>query len=269
MSIFPRFIKKVRASGKQYFTIDEAQQEMLLSRNAVRIGLARLKKQGDLISPAKGLYVIVPPEQQHMGCIPAPELIPILMSYWDRPYYVGLLTAALYHGATHQKPGAFQIIVNRQMKRYLQFGRISIECIYKKQMNHLPVQNRIVGSGYLFIASPELTVFDLFFYLTRSGGLNHVATVLSELIEVIDREKLVALAKIVSEKMWLQRFGYVLEHIVTDHEEKKIKIIRTLNAYMSDQTFSFVPLAPELPVIGASRCYRWKIIENTTVESDE
>lgn len=43
----------------------------------------KLKKKGDIISPAKHLYVIVPPEQQSIGCIPAAELVPLLMKHWS------------------------------------------------------------------------------------------------------------------------------------------------------------------------------------------
>lgn len=45
------------------------------------------------MSPASGLYVIVPPEHQAYGCIPAEELIPILMEHLQADYYVALLSA--------------------------------------------------------------------------------------------------------------------------------------------------------------------------------
>lgn len=109
MTTFSHYVKQVRSSGKQYFAIVDVLCDLALSRKGLLSAIGRLKKQGDLISPAKGLYIIIPPEQQRIGCIPAEELLPILMSYLKIPYYVSLLTAALYHGATHQKPGMFQI----------------------------------------------------------------------------------------------------------------------------------------------------------------
>jgi predicted transcriptional regulator of viral defense system len=268
MSTFSHYVKQVRASGRQYFTVDDAVQDLSLSRRAVLLAVARLKRHGDLISPAKGLYVIVPPEYQRMGCIPAEELIPILMAYLKLPYYVSLLSAALYHGATHQKPRYFQIVTNKQMHRKLEFGQMHIQCLYKKNMDNLPIQNRTVNSGYLQIASPELTTLDLFLYSDKSGGINHIATVLSELIEVIDPNKLIALAERTHEKVWGQRLGYILEHIEADDEKKKDKLLSLLHNHVSHRNPVFMPLAPELPILGMPRCQKWQIIENTTVESD-
>lgn len=262
------YVKQIRASGRQYFTITGAVQDLGLSKNAVLLAIARLKKHGDIISPANGLYIIVPPEYQRIGCIPAEELLPILMPYLKMPYYVGLLTAALYHGATHQKPGVFQIVTNKRLRRNLEFGRVHIQCLYKKHMDNLTTQNRTVNSGYLPVASPELTVLDLFLYPDKSGGLNHIATVLSELIEAIDLGKLMTLIKHTREKVWVQRLGYILEHIAATDEKKKDKLILRLHNHVSHQNPVFMPLAPELPILGASRYHKWKIIENTTVESD-
>jgi hypothetical protein len=47
-------------------------------------------QSGDLVSPAKAFYVIVPPEYQAYGCIPAEKLIPILMDHLNIDYYVAL-----------------------------------------------------------------------------------------------------------------------------------------------------------------------------------
>ena len=48
-------------------------------------------------------------------------------------------------------------------------------------------------------------------YLNRSACLNHVATVLSELIEAIDEDKLIALVSKSAETYNMQRLGYILE----------------------------------------------------------
>ena len=169
---FSDYLKYVRAGGRQYFTLDQAVSDLQVSREAVLMALYRIKKQGEIISPAKGLYVIVPPEHQRVGCIPAADLVPLLMQYWGANYYAGLLTAALYHGASHQKPQVFQIVSNKRIKKPLVFGQIWIDCIYKRDMENLPTQDVIVHSGYLKISSPELTAMDLLLYPRRSGGLN-------------------------------------------------------------------------------------------------
>ena len=262
------YLKYVRAGGKQYFMLDQAVNDLKVSRKAVLMALYRIKKQGEIISPAKGLYVIVPPEHQRVGCIPAADLVPILMRYWGANYYAGLLTAALYHGASHQKPQVFQIVSNKRIKKQLVFGQICIDFIYKHDMEDLPIQDVIVHSVYLKISSPALTAVDLLLYPRRSGGLNHIATVLSELIESIDPDKLIAIARTIAEKAWMQRLGYIVEKIDPMDEISQQKIIHKLQEYLAGQKLTYVPLASELGTKNAARCPKWKIIENTTIEGD-
>ena len=80
-------------------------------------------------------------------------------------------------------------------------------------MLELPTQDFIVSTGYLKVATPELVALDVLEYPNHAGGLNHIATVFSELIEVLDPIKLINLAKDTSTRHQLQRIGYILDHI--------------------------------------------------------
>lgn len=68
--------------------------------------------------------------------------------------------------------------------------------------------------------------------------------------------------------IYLQRLGCILEKIDTMDEEAKQKIISVLNGFLSLKKLIYTPIAPELPSKGYSRSKKWKIIENTTIESD-
>ncbi len=270
--MFSNYVKKLRSLGKWSFTIEEAMKDLNASANQIQTAVYRMKKSGDLISPSKGFYVIVPPESKPLGSIPAEELVPILMSHLGITYYVGLLTAAMYYGATHQKPNSFQIVSNKRIKHSLKFGKVNIIAVYKKSLANLPVQDIIVATGYLKISSPELTIMDLFLYPNRSGGINHIATVLEEMIETVDSKKLLLLAdlsnKYAYKYAWLQRLGYILEKIDPIDSEIKHKIIDELEAYLSSKKLKFIALASELPTAGYQRSKKWMIIENSTVEGD-
>jgi predicted transcriptional regulator of viral defense system len=267
MSNFQNYIKSVRAAGRLSFSIEDALTTLGVSRNAVLCGIYKLKKMGDVISPAKNLYVIVPPEYRAIGCLPANELVPILMNHLGLSYYVCLLSAAQYYGAAHQKPQTFQVMVSKQLKPII-CGKVKIEFIFKKSLEDLFIKKIPVKTGFLNVATPELTVMDLFLYPHHSGGLNHIATVLSELVEEIDLEKLIELAKCSEKKFWIQRFGYILEHIDCLETEKQKAIIELLAQYISKKPVSFVALAAELPTKEKPRNHRWMIIENTVIESD-
>ncbi len=266
--MYKEYLDHLRSVGKRYFTFEQALQDLKVTTNSAKSALYRMKKEGKLVSPAKGLYVIVPPEHQSQGCIPAEELVPILMNSSHSDYYVSLLSAAAFYGASHQKSAHFQIITNTRIKHSLAFGQVKLDIIYKKTLANLPLRQFTVATGYLKVASPELVVYDLLHYPQRCGGLNHIATVLSELIEAIDSDKLIELAKKVGGKAWLQRFGYILEKIDTMEENKVLQISEDLQSYLNGKMSAFVTLASELPKTGFPRMKKWRIIENTSIESD-
>lgn len=262
------YMKEIRKDGRRCFTIDDVLKQFQVSRNYARVSLHRLLQSGDLISPVKGLYVIVPPEYQPYGSIPAEELVPILIKYLNVDYYVALLSAAVFHGATHQKPAKFQVISNKRIKHSLSFGEVEIELIYKKSLSNLPTQDFAVSTGYLKIATPELVAIDLLNYPNRAGGLNHVATVLSELVESLDAIKLIKLAQNMKAEYQLQRIGYILEKIEVMDDEKKDSIINEIAEFLKDNMKDYRTLASEIPKTGYPRCKKWKIIENAEIESD-
>lgn len=94
------YIDELTAKGKCCFTLKEACKALSRPDNAVKLAIKRLKeKRSGLASPARGFYVIVPPEYRKAGCLPAEYFLPYLMAYWNKPYYVGLLSAAaIYAG---------------------------------------------------------------------------------------------------------------------------------------------------------------------------
>jgi predicted transcriptional regulator of viral defense system len=262
------YIKEIRKEGKRCFTTDDIVEQFHVSRSHARVALHRLLKTGDVISPARGLYVIVPPEHQPHGSIPAQELVPLLMQYVEANYYVSLLTAGLYHGATHQKPSRFQVISDKRIKHPLVFGDVEIDFIYKKSISGLPTQNFTVSTGYLKIATPELVALDLLNYPNHAGGLNHIATVLSELIEKLDAIKLINLAKDINAEHQLQRIGYILDHIEVMDEKHAQDTINLLASHVAELKQKYLPLASEISKTDYPRCKKWRIIENTEIESD-
>lgn len=266
--MFIKYLEKLRSGGKRCFTSQEIMQALNLSYDAARAGLSRLKRDGKLISPVNGLYVIVPPEHKLYGSIPAEELIPIMMKYLDAEYYIALLSAAGFYGASHQKPMVFQVITNRRIKHSLKFGQVHIKLIYKKSLAALPIKDFVVSTGYLKVATPELIAIDLLKFPKHAGGMNNIATVLSELIESVDVHKLIALAENIGESYQFQRLGYIIEKIDVMDDDIKKTIIDALAEYVSSHMKSYMPLSPAIPRIGHPRCRKWKIIENTDFESD-
>ena len=109
------FLKCLRANGCYTFTTKQADEAFGTCRSATLNALKRLKP--DICSPAKGFYIIVPPEYQAFGCLPAEMFIHDLMEHFGSPYYVGFLSAAQYYGAAHQKPQHYQIVTTKSRRK--------------------------------------------------------------------------------------------------------------------------------------------------------
>src|SRR5208282_5875807 len=127
------YVTGLAAAGRYDFGSREAQQALGVSPAAAKLALNRLAKQGLVASPARGFYVIVPPEYRSLRSLPADQFIPALMQRLGLPYYVGLLSAAQYHGAAHHRPQELQVMVN-QKRRGITCGRIKIVFITKKDI---------------------------------------------------------------------------------------------------------------------------------------
>ena len=216
-----QYVEDLAATGRYHFLAKEAQKSLGISAAAMKVTLSRLAKRAVIASPARGFYVIVPPEYRSLGCLPADQFIPALMKILKLPYYAGLLTAAQYHGAAHQRPQQFQVfLVKRRLP--MACGRVRVAFLIRKRLREVPVQSLNTPRGTLLISTPEATALDLVGYQHQAGGLNQVATVLSELAEKIDPDKLAAAAA-AAPVPWAQRLGYLLERVGVPEKVGQLK----------------------------------------------
>ena len=254
------YIRELQARGRYHFTTDEAVQALGGSVTATRAALRRLKAKGLVAAPHRGFYVIVPPEYQGLGCPPADQFIPDLMQHLGEPYYVALLSAAAYHGAAHQRPQRFQVMVP-SARRGISCGRVSVDFIARRDMAATPVIQRNTPRGIIRIASPEATALELVAYPDRGGGLSNVATVLVELAESMEARALEVEARR-APMAWVQRLGYLLS--LVDAEE----YAAALDPVLGDGSPFIVALAPAVSMAGAVRDMRWRVATNVEIEPD-
>lgn len=258
------YIHNLMAHGNCCFTLDDAEKELRISRQRIILSLEHLKARQEIVSPAKGFYVIVTPEYRIYGCLPPEYFIPYLMNYWKCNYYVGLLTAAMYHEASHQAPQAFQVMVDTP-KRLLHCGKIQVQFIMNRHLINTPTQTIGTPKSKLIISTPEGTAMDLLNYPLQSGGLNAIVTVLTELHVMMSSDKLFELAETSKELAWKQRLGYLLEIIGAS------KLAQVLKKHLAKQKrIDYIVLMHGFKPFDEppSRNKTWKIIENSTVESD-
>lgn len=254
------FLDRMAASSRYSFSSAEARKALGISQPAWHTALSRLTRQKRIASPARGFHVIVPPEYRALGCLPADQFIPDLMKRLNLRYYAGLLTAAQYHGAAHQRPMEFQVIVEKP-RRPIVCGGVRVAFIVRKDVSRVPVQTLNTLRGSIVVSTPEATAIDLIGYPRHAGGFSQVTTVLAELAERIDPKKLVQAVE-TAPVPWLQRLGYVLDHVGAADKTP------ALNTFVRKHAHEPVPLVPGGRYSTSSRDAQWRVYVNAKMEAD-
>ena len=253
-------INALAAEGRYHFTSADVRSKLGVSPAAAKLAVNRLARQGLVASPARGFYVILPPEYQRLGCLPPDQFIPALMEQQQLDYYVGLLSAAQYYGAAHQRPQVFQVVLARN-RRPIVCGAVRVAFIARKQVDKVPVQSFNTPRGTIRVSTAEATAVDLVGYARHAGGLNQVAAMLSELAEQIDPDRLVDAAES-APVSWAQRLGYLMELVGA------ADAVAPLKAYVRSKARNMSILLPGAPHGKADRSADWKLYINADIEPD-
>lgn len=246
------------AHGQYHFSSAAFRSALGVSRAAARQALRRLATKGEIASPARGFYVIVPPEYRRLGCLPADQFVPALMERRGIPYYVGLLSAAQYHGAAHHRPQEFQVVLERN-RPAIACGSVKVVFVARKNLAAVPVQRFNNPRGTIMVSSVEATLFDLVGYMHRAGGVDRVTGVLSELGDDIDPGRLVEASKSAS-ILWAQRLGYLLEHVGAGDKAVLLK------EHVARRARNFTKLLPGDDAAGSPKSNDWRLFANTNIE---
>lgn len=255
------YVDLLQARGKYVFEKTEALKTLKCTDNAFRSSIKRLSQKQRITSLTQGLYLITPLEYKNMSSLPPEWYIDTLMKHLGISYYVGLLTAASYHGASHQAPQIYQVIIDKTLHP-LQVGRAKIQFYKSSLLDKAKALPFKVPTGTLRLSTPEQIAFDLVRHLQASGGINHIATVLSELQESLNADKLVEIATQGMPLSCSQRLGYLLE--VVDSKA----LAQPLKEWLKDKKPQYILLKPSKQRLVLSKDEDWKLIINDKVESD-
>ena len=255
-----KFVEGRASGGRNSFSLEEAVHATGLSLVAARASLRRLKQKGRIAMAFRGFYVIVPPEYRRLGCLPPEQFVPQLMEHLGLAHYIGLLSAAELHGAAHQRPQVFQVVVpvNRPQ---LRCGEVRVQFVARRNASEVPTVRHNTPRGYAVVSTPEATAFDLVGYPHHCGGLGNVATVFAELAPGVKAKELARLAPL-SPLPWAQRLGYLLD-AVGFHS-----LTEPLAAYVARTAREYVPLNPKQRGRAGKRSARWKLRANERLELD-
>ena len=253
-------VADLAARGRHHFTSSELRSALGVSGAAARQALSRLSIKGEIASPARAFYVIVPPEYRRLGCLPADQFVPALMEHWSARYYVGLLSAAQYHGAAHHRPQEFQVVVERNRPAIV-CGAVRVVFIARRNLAAVPVESFNNPRGTVLVSTVEATAIDLVGYMRRAGGVDRVAGMLFELGEDMDPERLVEASQSAS-VLWAQRVGYLLEHVGAGDRAMLLK------EHVRERARNYTKLLPSADAVEAPRSKDWRLFVNASIEAD-
>lgn len=255
------------AKGRYSFALEKVREEFdQLTDVAIKLALKRLVDKGKIVSIHKGYYLILPPQYAVKGILPPSLFLDAFMKFLQRPYYVSLLNAAAYHGASHQQPQEFFVMTVFPVLRPTAKKGLKINYISIKRIPPQLTEQRKTEAGYLTISSPALTATDLVQYENRIGGLSRAATVLDELAEVLTPTSFSPDLLVHAHTTSLQRLGYLLEYACFNQA-----LADALHLAMNQQGLNRlrVPLKASGEVKGYSSQNRWNVIVNTEIELDD
>lgn len=266
-----RFVDDRLILGKATFSREEAEASLPLTHDALTAALVRLAGRKRLVSPRKGFFLILRPEDQVTGAPDPACWIDPLMQALQLDYRVSLLRAAAFHGASHQAAMVFQVVVPRQL-RGIELGRHRVDFLYQSpesfaRANRPEALGRIkTNAGYARVAGVELTLLDCTRYFHKAGGINTVAQVAKDIGGKAEPRKLGQLGA-AYETSCARRLGYLLERVGHARQAKGLE-------QFAHKAKTFVPLDPSVKAVSsvlatlAGKDSRWKLHLNENVEVD-
>lgn len=182
------------------------------------------------------------------------------MTFINRDYCVGWLSAAALHGASHQAPQVFQIAVTRQV-RDRTIGRSALEFHERSYIAKVPTRRASTSAGVARVASPGATMLMACSDPLLCGGLNNVATIVAELAD----EQPGYLADVIHgaplfPKATICRLGWLLENVA---DENALDGLSDLCAGLGEPAM-LSPYGPRSGEIDR----KWNVIVNKRVEAD-
>jgi len=255
-----RWVDRVQASGQYTFTREQLEDFAGRTTIAIDNALRRLKKAGRVQCPRRGFFVIVPIEYRAAGCPPPSWFVADFARFLGQPYYVGILSAAALHGASHQQPMAFQVVTDRPT-RAASAGRTRIEFHQSRSLEGTPTMDMQTETGTMRVATPEATAFDLVRYQVGAGYLDNAVTVLDELVERMQPEALAKCAR-AQPLPDAQRVGYLLQELGQE------ELAESLFQAIVGQRIRTILLAPRRARGRRKADPRWGVIPNWSLAAN-
>ena len=258
------YIREREIRGRVTFTIDDVRQAVNLSDNSLVTELQRQVARGRICIPYRGFYVIIPPQYALKGVVPPTYYIDNLMSAVRKPYYLCLLSAAEFYGASHQRAMQTQVMTIAPRLRPSKMNNL-LNWNYRQLIPSELLMKKNAEMGVILYSSAELTAIDLVQFASHVGGYQRAATVLAELMESVDVDRIESVLPYTTTAT-VQRLGYLLEFVL-EEQHKADKLYKLLKA--STPKWKKILMSNASEEKGRSTSNRWYVDMNIEIEIDD
>jgi len=271
MTSLDHYIDELLSRGRAWFSREEALEALGLSSAAFIAAARRLARKQRLLSPRRGFYLILRPEDRVAGAPDPVRWIDPLMKYLGLDYRISLLRAAAFHGSSHQAAMVFQVIAPKQLRAF-DIGRHRIQFIYQASAafakTNLPdwLSQMKSEAGFAKVTGVELTLLDCARYFHQAAGINGVAQIAHDIGAKADPRKL-AKAAAVYENSAVRRLGYQLDYAGHARQAKALEPFARKAKSMKPLDPSGKPLT-ESPTELCEKDAKWMLVINEPVEID-
>ncbi len=248
---------------KNCFNYSEVQMVMPeSSESALKELLSDMVKRGLLMRLKKGLYYIIPFEQESNTFMPDWHLLAEHLTKGS-DHYIGYYSALQIHNLITQPSLKEQIVVAKQIRpSVLEIRDVSFQFIYHNADHFFGFKKVWIDSFNKVMCSDlEKTIIDCLFKPDYAGGIVEVARAIYTSKEKINWDMLFEYAQKFKSQAVIKRLGFILETL-----EINTGIIKQLSKAKTD---SYVLLDTELPKSG-KMISRWSIqqnLETVTIKS--
>ena len=246
--------------NKDCFDYSEAMTALPNSNeSALKELLSDMVKRGLLMRLKKGLYYIIPYEQEAEAFMPDWHLIAEHLTKGTK-HYIGYYSALQIHNLITQPSLKEQIVVAKQIRpSTLKIKNTSFQFIYHNEKHFFGSKKIWIDSfNKVECSDLEKTFVDCLFKPDYAGGIVEVARAIYTSKDKIKFDKLLEYTQRFKSQAVIKRLGFLLETLeIESGITKKLQKAKTA---------SYVLLDTELPKSG-KMISRWSIQQNLETET--
>ena len=246
--------------NKNCFDYYEAYKALPQSgESALRELLSDMCKRGLLMRLKKGVYYIIPYEQEAESFMPDWHLVAEYLVK-NAEHYIGYYSALQIHNLITQPSLKEQIVVSKQIRpSIINIKNVSFQFVYHNE-NHFfgTTKSWIDNFNKVICSDLEKTFIDCLFKPDYAGGIVEIARAIYISRDNIKFDKLLDYTKRFKSQAVIKRLGFLFEML-----EIKSNIIEQLQKV---KTTSYILLDTELPKTG-KMISRWSIQQNLETDT--